>query len=363
MKFFPKISIVFLSLFFIIGTGLAYPQETATEVITLKNSLAAPVVKRELDAIKSTAGKVVYNESTGTFIVMDVPDKLKEMIEKVKTLDIPVERKVLDLQNLKTEDAVKTIEPMLTPGIGLVNVIKDNELEVIDTSEKVKAIERAIWEKDRKKISLSVKVEVIQIILNDEHLSGVDWEAILMDFQSKTFKGFGDSVRNKLSFGSLNQEDFEVLVDALESVGDMRPIANYVKDEVSGDFSIDLPVKDLLFIPNQDAINKRNHDDQVKYSVAVSDVQETGCQIIIDPQYKGTQGVFGVDGKIAMTVEPGNTLIAGGLFKNVMIESMRKIPLLGDIPFLGAAFRTQGHRHRKTEIVVFIKPLIKVEKK
>ncbi|MBF0484629.1 MAG: hypothetical protein HQL25_08015 [Candidatus Omnitrophica bacterium] len=360
MKYFLIRFLVIYSVLFFCAQ-VAFSEDVATEVITLKNNLAASAIKNVLDGIKSVSGKVVFNESTGTFIVMDVPDKLKEMVDKAKSLDLPVERKVLELKNVKAADAVKLILPMLTPDIGISNIITDAEVEVIDVPEKIMSIQKAIWEMDRKKISLSVKVEAVQIILNDEHLGGIDWEAILADYNSKPFKGFGDSAKKELSFGTLCQEDFEVLTEALEAVGDMRPLVNFVKTDNPNDLEIDLNVKDLLFVPDQDTINKRNINDQVKYQINISKVLDSGSQAVIIPNYKGILGVYGVDEKVEMQVAKGSTLIIGGLFKNTIIESMRKIPLLGDIPFLGLAFRTQGHAQRKTEIVVFIKPLIKVE--
>ena len=40
------------------------------------------------------------------------------------------------------------------------------------------------------------------------------------------------------------------------------------------------------------------------------------------------------------------------------LSSINKVPLLGDIPFLGFAFRNSSHQVRKTEIVIFLTPKI-----
>jgi len=55
-------------------------------------------------------------------------------------------------------------------------------------------------------------------------------------------------------------------------------------------------------------------------------------------------------------IKDGVTVIIGGLIKEEQIDSENKVPLLGDIPFLGHAFRNEDHLTRKTEIVIFLTP-------
>jgi len=55
-------------------------------------------------------------------------------------------------------------------------------------------------------------------------------------------------------------------------------------------------------------------------------------------------------------VKDGHTIVIGGLISNNMGISHSKVPLLGDIPFLGALFRSTGHSTNKTNLLVFITP-------
>lgn len=52
------------------------------------------------------------------------------------------------------------------------------------------------------------------------------------------------------------------------------------------------------------------------------------------------------------------TVIIGGLMANNKVETISKIPLLGDIPVLGAAFRHKVNQTRKTELIIFLTPII-----
>jgi type II secretory pathway component GspD/PulD (secretin) len=58
------------------------------------------------------------------------------------------------------------------------------------------------------------------------------------------------------------------------------------------------------------------------------------------------------------TVRDGETLAIAGLLQREEIDSMLKLPILGDIPILGALFRSRKVEARETEMVIFITPTI-----
>jgi len=57
-------------------------------------------------------------------------------------------------------------------------------------------------------------------------------------------------------------------------------------------------------------------------------------------------------------VEDGTTVVIGGLRKEEVTTEVSKIPLLGDIPILGALFRFEGESTINSELVVFITPRV-----
>lgn len=59
-----------------------------------------------------------------------------------------------------------------------------------------------------------------------------------------------------------------------------------------------------------------------------------------------------------VTVESGKTLSLAGLTQNTRITARRKFPILGDIPFLGALFRSTSNEDRQTELVILMTPRI-----
>jgi len=57
-------------------------------------------------------------------------------------------------------------------------------------------------------------------------------------------------------------------------------------------------------------------------------------------------------------VRDGQTIVLGGLFKEATQSGRRQVPFLGDIPFLGAAFRGQNDSTKRDEIIFLITPSI-----
>ena len=62
--------------------------------------------------------------------------------------------------------------------------------------------------------------------------------------------------------------------------------------------------------------------------------------------------------KTNVMVDDGQVVVLGGLIEEQVLESVQKIPLLGDIPYLGALFRSKTSDVKKTNLMVFIHPVI-----
>ncbi len=54
----------------------------------------------------------------------------------------------------------------------------------------------------------------------------------------------------------------------------------------------------------------------------------------------------------------GETVVLGGVFQNEELLQVQKVPLLGDIPFVGTLFRSTANKTSKTETLIFITPRI-----
>jgi len=60
----------------------------------------------------------------------------------------------------------------------------------------------------------------------------------------------------------------------------------------------------------------------------------------------------------SVLVEDGGIIVLGGLMEDTYSSNVDKIPLLGDLPVLGNLFRSQSRSRKKTNLMVFLRPVV-----
>lgn len=76
---------------------------------------------------------------------------------------------------------------------------------------------------------------------------------------------------------------------------------------------------------------------------------------------RATAAGFAINTKHVRTqvlVENGGTVVIGGIFEQNDREDVTKVPLLGDIPYLGNLFKTKTKTSAKTEMLIFLTPKV-----
>jgi general secretion pathway protein D len=59
-----------------------------------------------------------------------------------------------------------------------------------------------------------------------------------------------------------------------------------------------------------------------------------------------------------IVVDDGQIIVLGGLIEDTYNTTRSKVPLLGDIPYLGALFRSETRERKKTNLMVFLRPVV-----
>ncbi|MBY7787607.1 type IV pilus secretin PilQ family protein [Vibrio fluvialis] len=77
----------------------------------------------------------------------------------------------------------------------------------------------------------------------------------------------------------------------------------------------------------------------------------TGEAVAINTQRIGTQ----------VLVNNGETVVLGGIFQHSITNSVDKVPLLGDLPVLGALFRRSYEQMGKSELLIFVTPKVVIQ--
>jgi general secretion pathway protein D len=57
-------------------------------------------------------------------------------------------------------------------------------------------------------------------------------------------------------------------------------------------------------------------------------------------------------------VDDGSVAVLAGLIQDDQSAAIDKVPVLGDIPYLGALFKYQTRNHRRTNLMIFLRPVV-----
>lgn len=339
-----------------------------------------------LDQVKSPAGKVVSDAKSGTLILMDSADKIAEMEKLIQAVDVPLDSQVFELTYAPIKDLAPKLDELLTKGVGSYRFDeRSNKIVVKDTSAKLKEIADVIRAFDVRRRGVLIEAKIIQVVLNDTFKYGVDWEAVVQNYHTLGFNSnfdvLGSSDKSgKVTIGTVADDDYTAMVEALETVGKTNILSSprisalnneeakimvgstepYVTTTTTTPGSgpattsetvnfIDVGVK-LYVTPTIHKDDFVTMKIRPEISTAVDSLKTSTNNII--PIKESSEA------ETTIMVKSGATVVIGGLIKEQLADTLNKVPVLGDIPVVGMAFRNKTKVKTKTEIVIFLTPKI-----
>ncbi|MBU2978315.1 type II secretion system secretin GspD [Alteromonas sp. C1M14] len=103
----------------------------------------------------------------------------------------------------------------------------------------------------------------------------------------------------------------------------------------------------------------------IKLKVTPQINEGDAVQLTIEQEVSSVSGTTAVDISInkrqiktTVIVDDGGTIVLGGLIDEDVQESVSKVPILGDIPYIGNLFKSTSSSKRKRNLMVFLKPTI-----
>lgn len=162
----------------------------------------------------------------------------------------------------------------------------------------------------------------------------------------------GDGSSNVLSTPSL------VTMDNVEAEIKVGQVVPFVTGSYSSTGSSTSPTNPFQTINREDVGITLKVTPQINEGDAIKlDIEQTVSSI--SPSQVAA-GVITNNRSIKTTIlaADGQTVVLGGLITDNVNESIQKVPLLGDIPLLGALFRYRTNDKEKTNLMVFLRPLI-----
>ncbi|WP_113907018.1 pilus (MSHA type) biogenesis protein MshL [Aliidiomarina celeris] len=240
-----------------------------------------------------------------------------------------------------------------------------------------------------------LEARIVEVSLNDDYQQGVDWSRIT----SRVGSGVTEISMSggQLSSGSIggvfglsfSNQTFSGMVEMLSTQGQVQVLSS----------------PRVTATNNQKAVIKIGEDEYFVTDVSTTTVTGTATtstpNIQLTPFFSGialdVTPQIGEDGQITLHVHPsvtetteqekvislnqetfrlplarsniresdtiirardGEVVIIGGLMQSGYSDDVSKVPLLGDIPFLGELFTNRRQRETKKELVIMLRPTV-----
>ena len=289
-------------------------------------------------SLLSERGNASIDTRTNTLLIKDtaaVIDSVKEMVE---VLDIPVRQVVIEARMVTVSDSVGE-------ELGIRWGVSQSSSDV-STSGSLTAIDNGTSASiaDRLNVNLPVASAAGSIAFQVAKLADgkiLDLELSALEQESKA------EIIASPRITTLNQQT------AYIEQGTEIP---YVESASSGATSVSFKkaVLSLQVTPQITPDNKLILELVITQDSQGETVSTgTGQAVSINTQEIATQ----------VLVDNGETLVLGGIYQQQVTDSIKKVPLLGDIPYLGYFFRTTIRDNSKAELLIFVTPRIVMQTK
>ena len=290
------------------------------------------------------------------------------------------------LQANQAAGAQRSAGTATTLRLGDVRVVADevnNSVLVYGTALEFAKIESALRRLDLPPTQVLIEASIVEVTLSDDLQYGLQW--VFSDAQSNG--KVGTSVLSGLSGGVLGGPLAGFSYTLRNSIGNVRAILNALagKSLVKVISSPSLMVMDnhtaQIAVGNQQPV--QSGQTITSGGVISNSIQykDTGVALAVTPSVNSgnmvtmtiNQAVTDVgqidtatgqraflqrqiNSKVA--VRSGETLVLGGLIRDNSTTGSSGIPLLHEIPILGAMFGTKNSRGERTELLVIITPKV-----
>lgn len=380
---------------------------TARDVMEVINSLIASTVTKK--GVETQAIKLASDERSNSILMTGDPFMRQQIRDLVKRLDQPLlgegNTQVVYVRYANAADIAPILQGVsgsiqkadkdqpFEAGEVSIQVSEENNALVITAPPTLLSTMRGVIKKlDIRR--LQVLVEAVIVEVNDDVLNdlGIEWTSSVPN-NDGVFGGFSaipgalpspappalgagltlgyfsgaslralvralesDTSANILStptIVTLDNEEAEILVGSNvpfitgSSTSEASPTNNPFQTIVRQDIGVTLKVK-----PRINENNSMTLDiDQTVESIGVAAVST--ADIVTNKRNIKTR----------VLLENDQVLVLGGLIRDELSQSVRKVPVLGNIPGLGRLFRSNSTESVKRNLMVFIHPIILVDRK
>ncbi|MCX5704407.1 MAG: secretin and TonB N-terminal domain-containing protein, partial [Candidatus Omnitrophica bacterium] len=313
----------------------SYLQGRSAEVSPASASASAKTGKEEdtgitavVKKVISEYGSVIEDHRTNSLVVTDIPSRMPIISQVISSLDVAAPQVMLDVEML---DVSKNIVDKL--GFDFENSSK--------TANPFTLILPGGLAKGGAKFYIGAASDRSKeggVTLSSAYSHVLDYLRVQTDTRTLA--------RPRLL--TLNNESAEIKIITSEVIGqtvtfdDQGNMSSITAERTDTGIS-------LIVTPQ---INVETGEITMYLYPSVKDATTSAFSPAYrDPEERGTKSL--------VRIKDGDTVIIGGLIRNELQQVLTKLPILGDIPLIGALFRHKGKtKDKQRELLVFITPHI-----
>jgi len=388
--------------------GEGFYERKKAKIISLKSSIPSQMAQL-LEQVKSSMGKIVYDDGTGNLVLIDTPEKIREMEEVINKAELPTFQRAYPtvttnfvLQYATPEKIEPLVIPMLTKikdaSIGQLKIDpRTKTIIVTDLPNVVQKISDLVAMFDRPQKQVFIEAKIIQVQLTDKTSFGVNWDYLFQGLDPRfslapvskmTSAGgvapLGQELGSSLTYHTIAAgADLNAVVKALSTVGKTRLLQNPHIATLDGKEATIKAIKTQPYSELQyetgssNIVGKTYKFVDVGISLSVTPrINELGfitCDLrpevssilqYYDSDPLAPDGNTGVPvvkksyAETSVSVKDGVTIIIAGMIDENQTKTRTQVPFLGSIPLLGVLFRFDVTSIENTETIVLLTPRI-----
>ena len=389
---------------------------SALEMVNMINSIQQTPTSSKSSSTSILKPRLVADERTNSVIVSGEPNTRARVIKLVKSLDNELKNngntRVFYLKYANAKEVVQVLSGVsqgLEESSGKsssssskqsnVNIQAHDATNSIIISAQpalMSSLSSIIHQLDIRRAQVLVEAIIVEVSEGDGINLSVQWAST--SGAGTQFNDNGASI-SELATGVYaidnDEDDYETLASSLASIA--GGVAGYVGSDwgvilqalSSTSTSNILATPSLTTLDNQEAsfivgdevpvltgsTSSSSNDNPfqtierkevgIKLKVTPQINEGDSVQMVIEQEVSSIQGQTSVDVvfatrsvKTTVLAKSGETIVIGGLIDEEVNETVDKVPLLGDIPYLGALFRSTKSSTEKRNLMIFLRATI-----
>ncbi|MEZ0236806.1 type IV pilus secretin PilQ [Methylibium sp.] len=299
--------------------------------------------------ILSPRGSIVYETRTNQLFVSDIPSKLEEVAQIIARIDIPVRQVLIEARIVEATDTFgrslgAKLGATVAPSSKINAGIGGNYLGIGAATGQAPPINSSgLTTGTPSTNSYFVNLPAV----GQNGYDAATFAVSIFNSAMNRFLNLEISALEADGKGKIVSSPRVVTADQVKALIEQGTEIPYQTATSSGATAIQFRKATLKL----EVIPQITPEGNIILDVDVnkdSPGATTAAGILINTKHVKTQ----------VLVDNGGTVVIGGIYEQTEQVDNTKVPLLGDVPVLGALFRSQTRTSNKTELLVFLTPKV-----